>query len=816
MIDTWTHDVRFALRLLARSPLFTATAALSLAIGIGANATIFSVGSALLLRAMPGLANPDRLVDIGRSSPGAEFDTVSYPNYADIRDRTTTVSGVFAYLIEPTPMSLGGNGDAERVYGALVSGNYFSILGTVPAIGRLLRPEDDRVGAGNPVTVLSYDLWTRRFASDPQIVGRSVSINGFPFTVIGIAPRGFQGTTLLKGDLWVPLSTLTQAMPDRRDTLFASRRATWLFMGGRLKNGVSVAQATSELDAIGAALQKEHPDTNEQMTFRAAPLSVFPGMTKVMAGFIALLMGIVTLLLMIACVNLAGMLLARGASRAREIAVRIAIGAGPARVARQLLTETAVLFAVGAVAGLVLSRWLTSLLLALLPQLPVPLSVEITTDWRVVVFTALASLIAAVLCGLAPAMQARKTSLVASLKSDALDGRPARLRLRNVFVVGQVTMSIVLVVAAGLFMRALERAASTPTGFDQRDVEVVSFDLALGRLTADTGRQFARELVERTTALPGVASATLAADLPLDGGRMGFGSVRLPGTAGRQQDPGIPADWNIVAPGFFRTLGIRLVRGRDFEPQDSRGAPLVAIVNEAFARAAWPGQDPVGRELETDTGDGFYPTTVIGVADDARFMSVAQTAEPYIYVPFAQLYQGRIHLVVKTDGRRVLAEVRSLVRTMNPNLPVTEALPLSDVTALGTIPQRIAAAIAGTLGVVGLLLAAMGIYGVTSYAVSRRTREIGIRMALGAESGDVLRLLLKQGAILAGTGVALGLGIAAAGSQLVQSLLYGINALDPITFLVAGTLFVSVALIATYLPARRALAVDPVTALRAE
>jgi predicted permease len=367
-----------------------------------------------------------------------------------------------------------------------------------------------------------------------------------------------------------------------------------------------------------------------------------------------------------------------------------------------------------------------------------------------------------------------------------------------------------------LFMRALERAASTPTGFDQRNVEVVSFDLALGRLTADTGRQFARELVERTTALPGVASVTLAADLPLDGGRMGFGSVRLPGTAGGQQAPGISADWNIVAPGFFRTLGIRLLRGRDFEPQDSRGAPLVAIVNEAFARAAWPGQDPVGRELETDTGDGLYPTTVIGVADDARFMSVAQAAEPYIYVPLAQLYQGRIHLIVKTNGHSVLAEVRSLVRTMNPNLPVTEALPLSDITALGTIPQRIAAAIAGTLGVVGLLLAAMGIYGVTSYAVSRRTREIGIRMALGAESGDVLRLLLKQGAILAAAGVALGLVIAAAGSQLVESLLYGINGLDPITFLIAGVLFVSVALIATYLPARRALAVDPMTALRNE
>jgi predicted permease len=815
MIESWMQDVRFAVRLLTRSPLFTLTAALSLAIGIGANATIFSVGSALLLRPMPGLAGADRLVDIGRASRGAEFDTASYPNYADIRDRVTTITGVFAHQIEPTAMGLGGSGGAERVYGTLVSGNYFTTLGTAPQAGRLLQPDDDRVGGGKAVVVLSYDLWTRRFAANPDVVGQSVAINGYPFTIVGVAGRGFQGTTILKGDLWIPLSMLTQAMPDRHDTLFTSRRATWLFMGGRLKDGVTIAQANAELAAIGTALQQEHPDTNEQMTFRAAPLSVFPGMTGVMAGFLAILMGIVTLLLLIACVNLAGMLLARGASRGREIAVRIAIGAGPGRVARQLLTETAVLFVLGGLIGLVLSRWLTGLLLALLPQLPVPLSLEITTDWRVVLFTTIVSLLAAVLCGVAPALQARRTSLVASLKSDALDSGPARLRLRNIFVVGQVTMSIVLVVAAGLFMRALERAANTPTGFDQRNVEVVALDLALGRLNVETGRQFARELVERTTALPGVESASIAMDLPLDGGRMGFGDVRVPGSSA-QQDGSVPADWNIISPGFFKTLGVRLVRGRDFEPHDSAAAPLVAIVNEAFARAAWPGEDAVGRTVETDTGDGFRATTIIGVADDARFMSVAEAAQPYIYVPLSQLYEGRVRLLVKTNGRTVLPEVRSVVHTMNPSLPVTEAMALADITALGTIPQRIAAAIAGTLGVVGLLLAAMGIYGVTSYAVSRRTREIGIRVALGAEAGDVLRLLLMQGVRLAGIGVVLGLGIAAVGSQLVQSLLYGMSGLDPVTFGGACALFILVGLLATYLPARRALAVDPMVALRNE
>jgi predicted permease len=816
MIDTWIQDARFAIRLLARSPLFTLTAAVSLAIGIGANSTIFSVGSALLLRPLPGLAAAGRLVDIGRASRGAQFDTVSYPNYADIRDRLTTIDDVFAHQLEPTPMSLGATSGAERVYGTLVTGNYFRALGTTPLAGRLLRPDDDRIGAGNAVTVLGHDLWTRSFGGDPNIVGQPVSINGFPFTVVGIAPRGFLGTTILKGDLWLPLSSLSQAMPDRRDQIFRSRQATWLFMGGRLKDGATIAQANAELAAIGAALQQEHPDTNEEMTFKSAPMSAFPGMTSVMAGFIGILMGIVTLLLMIACVNLAGMLLARGAARTREMAVRIAIGAGPGRVVRQLLTETAVLFVTGGLAGLVLSRWLTSLLLALLPQLPVPLYVEITADWRVVVFTVAMSLIAAVLCGLAPAIQARRTSLVPSLKSDALDSQPSRLRLRNIFVVGQVTMSLVLVVAAGLFMRALERAASMPTGFDARQVDVVSLDLALGRLTAQTGRQFASDLRERASALPGVVSATIATDLPLDGSRMGFGSARVPGAPAPQRDGGIQADWNVVEPGFFRTLDVRLLKGRDFAETDNSSSPAVAIVNQAFARVAWPGQDAIGRQIEVDTSDQFRPVTVVGVADDARFMSVGEPAQPYIFMPLSQLYHGRIHLLVKTTGRSAVPEVRALVRSMNANLPVTEAMPLAQITALGTIPQRLVAAIAGTLGIVGMLLAAMGIYGVTSYAVSRRTREIGIRVALGAESRDVMRLLLRQGARLAAIGVVLGVALAAAGSQVLKSLLYGVSGLDPVTFGGACLLFFAVAFVATWLPARRALAVDPMTALRSE
>jgi putative ABC transport system permease protein len=819
MFETWLQDARFAVRLLWKSPLFTATAALSLAIGIGANATIFSVGSALLLRPMPGISGTDRLVDVGRTRGNDEFDTVSYPNYKDLRDRSTSYTGLYAYLIEPSPVSLGGHGEAERIYGSLVTANYFDVLGTRPLLGRLLRPEDDSAIGANPVVVLSYDLWTRRFGSNEGIVGTQVNLNGFPFTVVGVAPRGFQGTTLLKGDVWIPLSMVTYARPSLPETMFASRRSTWLFMGGRLKDGVSIEQANAELGAVGGALAQEFPETNAEMRFKAHGLAVVPGLTRIIAGFVGLLMGIVTLLLLIACVNLAGMLLARGASRSREMAVRLAIGAGQGRIVRQLLTETAVLFVIGAAGGLVLSRWLTSMLLNVLPQLPVPLFVEITTDWRVVLFTAGTALVAAVLCGLAPALQARRTSLVPALKTDSLDGQTSRLRLRNIFVVGQVTLSLVLVIAAGLFMRALGHAASTPTGFDHRDIDVIELDLSLARYEADQGRVFARELLDRARQLPGVQSAALAVDLPLDGGNMGFGRLTVPGAPGADRDGNIEADWNVVEPGLFRTLGMRLAKGRDFTEADRAGTQPVIIVNEAFARAAWGDADPLGRQI---AGDQVGPSNqrqsyvVVGVAADARFRSLGEAPRPYVLVAFAQLYHARINVLVKHSGTSAIGEVRSLVRSMNPNLPVTVAMSLDDVTALGTIPQRIAGAIAGTLGVVGLLLAAMGIFGVTAYAVNRRTREIGIRVALGAGQQQVMRLLLIQGLRLAAIGIVLGTLIAAAASQLLGSLLLGVGGLDPLTFGGAALIFALVAITATYIPARRALTVDPMVALRNE
>jgi predicted permease len=814
VFETWMQDARYALRLLRRGPAFTLTAALSLAIGIGANTTIFSVASATLLRPLPGLTDAGQLIDIGRTRGGRGFDTVSYPTYQDVRERATTLSGVFAIRLEPQPMSLAGPDAAESVYGTAVSGNYFAVLGTTPRLGRLFTDSDDR--RDGPAIVISHELWQRRFGGDATIVGREITVNGAPRVVIGVAPAGFQGTTLLRSDLWFPL-TARAGGPGGAD-LLTERRAVWLFMGGRLEPGVTIQQADAELRAIGEALAREYPDALRDRGLTAAASAVIPGRINMVSGFLAVLMGIVSLVLLIACVNVAGMLLARATARRREIAVRLAIGAGRARLVRQLLTETVVLFGAGCAIGLVLSGWLTSLLLAVLPTLPLPLGVEITTDWRVVVFALGLSLAAAVLSGLAPALQASRPDLVPSLKAGGHSSGTSRLRLRNAFVVGQITLSLLLVLAAGLLLRALGRAVAIDPGFDQANVEVVSTDFALAGLTDEQGRLFANELVERTRALPSVRSAALTVDLPLDGGRMSFGNVRLPGSTEATPGGTAPTDWNVVTPTFFGTLGVTLLRGRDFTDADAGGTPRVGIVNQALGRRLFGDADPIGRQVEvvTPMSRSAERITIVGVAADARFVSLNETATPYFYVPLAQQYRSRVSLLVKTTGSTSIPQVRALVRQMNPNLPVTNAMALEQVTALGLVPQRIAAAVAGTLGVVGLLLAAIGIYGVASYTVSRRTREIGIRLALGADRGSVLRLILRQGLILTAIGVTIGLACGAAASQLLRSLLFGVSVLDPLTFAGAPLLFVVIALAATYLPGRRATRMDPMVALRAE
>jgi len=819
MFDSWLQDLRYAVRLLRRNPLFALTAVLSLAIGIGANTTIFTIANALLFKPPLGVADASRLVDVGRSQDGQGFDNGSYSNYLDIRARNTVFSGIYAYRLGPEPMSLRGKDGAERIYGEMVSTNYFNVLGTPPHIGRLFTSDDSEQPAATPLAVLSHRFWMRRFNGDPAIVGQTLVLNGRPFMVIGVTPEGFHGTTVLTSDLWVPVNMVGELASRLPPAILTSRESAWLVMGARLKPGVTVGQAQAELANIGRALEQEFPDANRGKGLRVVASSPVPGDGAPVAAFMAVLMAIVMLVLAIACANVAGVLLARATTRRREIAVRLAIGAGRGRLIRQMLVESTLLFLIGGSGGLVLARLMTGALLSLLPAVPLPIDVTLALDGRAVVFTLTLSLVAAILSGLAPAFHASRAEVVGALKSDT-QGGPERIWLRHAFVVSQVALSIVLVVGAGLFARALQRASEIDPGFDPHGVELATLDLSLGGYTADTGRVFARELIRRVRETPGVQAAALSAVMPLGDRGIGLGGLAVPGVELRNGRRFFDVDWNVITPGYFATMKMALLTGRDFSDADREGTPSVVIVNETAARQWWPRQDALGKTLLQETGrpdapDAVRTLTVVGVARDSKYRNLGEDPRPFVYVPIQQQYMSRTVIAARSaHGQRLAGELRALLASMNPNLPIVQALTFDAYSQLGLLPQRIAASVAGSLGLVGVLLAAIGIYGVTAYMVSSRTREIGIRMALGAERASVVRMVLRQGLTLTMIGAAIGLAVAAAASRLLGSLLFGVGATDPLTFIGSTLLFFVVGAAACYVPARRATAIGAMDALR--
>jgi predicted permease len=806
-------------RLLRRNPLFALTAVLSLAIGIGANTTIFTIANALLFKPPLGVADASRLVDVGRSQDGQGFDNGSYSNYLDIRARNTVFSGIYAYRLGPEPMSLRGKDGAERIYGEMVSTNYFNVLGTPPHIGRLFTSDDSEQPAATPLAVLSHRFWMRRFNGDPAIVGQTLVLNLRPFMVIGVTPEGFHGTTVLTSDLWVPVNMVGELASRLPPAILTSRESAWLVMGARLKPGVTVGQAQAELANIGRALEQEFPDANRGKGLRVVASSPVPGDGAPVAAFMAVLMAIVMLVLAIACANVAGVLLARATTRRREIAVRLAIGAGRGRLIRQMLVESTLLFLIGGSGGLVLARLMTGALLSLLPAVPLPIDVTLALDGRAVVFTLTLSLVAAILSGLAPAFHASRAEVVGALKSDT-QGGPERIWLRHAFVVSQVALSIVLVVGAGLFARALQRASEIDPGFDPHGVELATLDLSLGGYTADTGRVFARELIRRVRETPGVQAAALSAVMPLGDRGIGLGGLAVPGVELRNGRRFFDVDWNVITPGYFATMKMALLTGRDFSDADREGTPSVVIVNETAARQWWPRQDALGKTLLQETGrpdapDAVRTLTVVGVARDSKYRNLGEDPRPFVYVPIQQQYMSRTVIAARSaHGQRLAGQLRALLASMNPNLPIVQALTFDAYSQLGLLPQRIAASVAGSLGLVGVLLAAIGIYGVTAYMVSSRTREIGIRMALGAERASVVRMVLRQGLTLTMIGAAIGLAVAAAASRLLGSLLFGVGATDPLTFIGSTLLFFVVGAAACYVPARRATAIGAMDALR--
>jgi predicted permease len=700
------------------------------------------------------------------------------------------------------------------------------------AAGRLFGPGDSEREGASPIVVLSHRFWTRRFNADPSVVGQTFRLNGQAFTVVGVASESFQGTNVLAPDVWVPAG-MTQ-------TLRPGSSLQWMqvLMGGRLKPGISLRQAAAEIDLIGSAVYQRRPPlerlgrpaTSTVPGLSLMTASPLPGPFRILVGgFLALLMGLVSMVLVIACANLAGVQLARASARRREIAVRLAIGAGRGRLIRQLLTETLLLFVLGGVAGLLLARLMTSLVVALLPAFPVPVGLSLPLDTHVVAFTAGLTFVAAVLSGLAPALQASKADVVSALKDEA-QGSSERLRLRNAFVIVQVAFSLLLVVAAGLLGRALARVTVVDRGFDARAIELATIDLSQAGYTDTTGPAFARQLLERVRQLPVVQSATMADRAPMPGvirGMFGEG-LTVPGVTPPNGQPFFMANWTIVEPGYFKTLRIPLVAGRDFSHSDRAGEPSVVIVPEATARTLWPGQNAVGKYMLWQTGQrkglsapSLPPKSllVVGVAKDLTASGPrGETASLEAYVPLQQRYTPEITIIARAmHGQRIVNDVRAIVESTDPNLPVLTVRTLEEeLTGPVEVQLRVAASVSGSVGIVSLLLAAIGIYGVTAYVASRRTREIGIRLALGAQRAEVLGMILRQGMVLVGIGSAIGLLLAAAGSGMLTRLLFGVPPIDPVTFGGATLLFAIIGLAACYVPARRAARVDAMVALRYE
>jgi predicted permease len=821
-MTTVLQDVRYGLRMLWRSPGFTAVAVVSLALGIGVNTAIFSLFNAVLVRPLPVVAGQGSLVWLRAPN--------SYPDYQDYREQAHSFEGLAA-ATGTREFSLAREGYPELLKGEFVTANYFDVLGVPVQLGRAFLEDEGREPL--PVVVLGDRLWRTRFGADPSVVGRQITLNGLGFNVVGVAPEKFIGTEVgLERDLWVPLSlepvlnpqTAAREAREGREgrSLLRERHSYWLAVFGRLKGGVTREQAGAEMEAVARRVAEGAGERVGAETLRRVqPLALSGGLDPrdreealPVAGVV---MGIVGLVLLIACANIAGLLVARGAVRRRETAVRQALGASRRRLIRQWLTESVLLGIAGGAAGLLLALWANDLVLSYARATPLA-SLDLSLDLRVLAFTLFVSVGAGIVFGLAPALQASRLDIVTALKTEDALARAGsrRSRLRSVFVTAQVTLSVVLLVCAGLFIRSLQSAHSIDPGFRVERALTVPVDLGLLRYKEEEGRAFYRELLARVASQPGVESASMVRFAQL-GFSFAQGQVFAEGKAGEGDDYGTSTGFNVVGPRYFETMGTRLARGRDFTDADREGSPGAVVVNETLARTLWPDEDALGKRLSFEGSRGpFYE--VVGVARDGKYRSLGDRSRPYVYRPLMQSYEPKMTLVVRTAGEptALAGAVRTQLRALDPNLPLGEVKTLAEQFDLSLLPSRVAAWTLGGFGLLALALAAIGVYGVVSYSVAQRTREIGVRVALGATRRDVLRLALGDGLKMVAAGLATGLLLAFAATRLVAGFLYGVGATDPLTFAGVPLLLGAVALAAGYLPARRATKVDPMKALRYE
>ena len=811
-------DLRYAGRMLRKSPVFTLVVVLVISLGTGAVTTVFSAMNALILRPLPGVTDGPRLVQLDRKhADGRGGISASYPYYTYLRERTRTLAGVGAWSKVSLTIQAGDQG--APAYGYLVSGNYFSLLGVRPALGRFFAPEEDSTPLTHPVIVLSHEFWRTWLSADSTVVGRTVAVNGHPFTIIGVASPEFRGVVgPIVSDAWVPLMMRTQLRPDvARDMSDAS--FIWLQLFGRLKDGVDGDAAQAELSALTAARARDATEPvwlDEFRTIRLWPLTGLPEDASTAAlGFMSLLLGAAALVLMIASVNVASMLSARAIARRREMAVRAALGAGRGRLVRQLLTEILLLFVLGALGGVVLTVLATNAL----ERLPIPSDVrvvlELSPDVRVLGFALLVSLVTGLAFGLPPALKASRNDITARLRDGASGSGVRRSVMGNALIVGQLALALVLLVAAGLFLRALDHGTRVDPGFDSGQVATVSLNSEAWGYSEAKGRAFFRRLRDDVAALPGVTAVSYTMHLPLTMHNNGD-EIRIDGVEPPGGDPaaGIPVWVANVGVDYFAVLRIPLVVGRAFTRADDEGAARVAIVNETFARRYWPDGSAIGRTFRTHE----QQVTIVGIARDAKYNNLTEPAASFVYYPIEQFWSPKQTLLVRTAGDPavIVPGIQSAIRSVDPGLPRATMITLRDANSIVLLPQRVAAIVTGALGAVGLLLASVGLYGIIAYSVSRRTREIGIRLALGARSSGVVGLIVREGMRLAGIGVILGLLLAAGGTRLISRFLFSVSPLDAMTFAGMSALFVVVALVASYLPARRAAAADPMVILRAE
>ena len=822
-MSAFLQDLRFAARMLVKNPGFTAVAVLSLALGIGANSTIFTVVNAVLLNPLP-VHDAATLVNVFTTDernrgPFQDFLPTSRLNLEDYRGQNAVFSGFAIY--NGIPLSFSGTGEPDQINGEIVSGNFFDLLGVRPVLGRGFLPDEDRVPGEKPVAVLSYPFFQRRLGGDPEVVGKTITLNGSAFTVVGVAPPGFKGANAIGTPaLWVPLMAHPQVLRGFFAENFDSRRAL-LFSGvGRLKPGMTIEQARANLKTIADQLAREYPNDNGGRSVALKPLAestINPGFRQNLVRVGGLLMTIVGLVLLIACANVANLLLARASARQREVAVRLSLGASRARLIRQLLTEGLLLAVLAGGLGLVITYWAQSALWAARPPALAADSVDLTPGVRVLVFTGLVSLVTAIVFGLAPAFSASRPDLVAELKQRAggSAGSNRPWSLRNLLVAGQVALSLVALVGAGLFVKSLGRAQKIAPGFDHERLAVLTVNLGAQGYDEERGREFQRLMLERARALPGVERATLATGIPLFQGDI-LRTVFPEGVDPTDRKNGRLVQLNTVEPGYFQTVGVALLRGRDFAETDHADGPHVVVVNETMARQFWPDQEPLGKRFKFFGQDWW--NEVVGVARDSKYNFIGEDPTPHIYLSLRQTYAPAVSLQVRSGGdpSTALGMARQQVQELDRSLPITNVFTFASIFDQNLWAPRTGAYLLGVFGLLSLALAVIGIYGVMSYSVSQRTRELGVRMALGAAQSDVLRLVVKQAAVLAGIGIAVGLVLALAASRLVANLLFDTSARDPLTFAGIPLLLAAAALVASLKPAWRATRVDPTIALRSE